>query len=75
MKQSPAQQLEEMHATFVRAISVLESQEIAEAHRLLSLLQGMIEGAHLPRRSMAGGGADTVNAIPSTEQRQLALTA
>jgi len=45
MKQAPAHKLEEMHATLVRAIGSLESQEMAEAHRLLSLLQGIIEGA------------------------------
>jgi hypothetical protein len=34
MKQAPANKLEEMHATLVRAIALLESQGIAEAHRL-----------------------------------------
>jgi hypothetical protein len=45
MKQSPTQQLEEMHATLVRAITLLRNQEIVEAHRLLAVLQGKIEGA------------------------------
>ena len=45
MKQSPAQQLEEMHATLVRAIASLENHNFTEAHRLLAVLRGMIEGA------------------------------
>jgi hypothetical protein len=45
MKQSPAEQLEDMQATLVRAIALLENQKIVEAHRLLFLLRGMIEGA------------------------------
>ena len=45
MKQSPAEQLEDMQATLVRAIALLENQKIVEAYRLLFLLRGMIEGA------------------------------
>jgi|EndMetStandDraft_9_1072997.scaffolds.fasta_scaffold1369526_2 hypothetical protein len=68
MKQPPAQQLEEMHATFVQAISVLESQEIAEEHRLLALLRGMIEGA-LVEAQHGRWWRCTVSAFPSREQR------
>ena len=45
MEQSPAQQLEDMQVTLVRAITLLENHEIMEAHRLLFLLRGMVEGA------------------------------
>ena len=45
MRQSPAQQLEEMHAALVRATASLENHDVMEAHRLLCLLQGMVEGA------------------------------
>jgi hypothetical protein len=45
MKQSPTQQLEEMHATLVRAIASLENHNVMETHRLLAVLRGMIEGA------------------------------
>jgi hypothetical protein len=40
MKQSPAQQLEEMHA-----IACLENHNVMETHRFLAVLRGMIEGA------------------------------
>jgi hypothetical protein len=58
MKQSPTQQLEEMHATLVRAIASLENHNVMETHRLLAVLRGMIEGA-LAEAYMAGGGAKT----------------
>ena len=45
MKQSPAQQLEEMHATLIRALASLENHDAMETHRLLAVLRGMIEGA------------------------------
>jgi hypothetical protein len=45
MQQSPARQLEDMQATLVRVIAAFENQQIKEAHRLLFLLRGMIEGA------------------------------
>jgi hypothetical protein len=45
MKQSPAQQLEEMHATLIRALASLENHDAMETHRLLAVLRGMVEGA------------------------------
>jgi hypothetical protein len=45
MKQSPTYQLEEMHATLVRALASLQNLDVTEADRLLALLRGMIEGA------------------------------
>jgi hypothetical protein len=45
MKQSPTQQLEEMHATLVRAIASLQELDVTETDRLLAVLRGMIEGA------------------------------
>jgi hypothetical protein len=45
MEQSPAQQLEDMRLTLVRAIASLENNDITEAHRLLFLVRGMVEGA------------------------------
>jgi hypothetical protein len=45
MKQSPTYQLEEMHATLIRALASLENQDAMETHRLLAVLRGMIEGA------------------------------
>ena len=45
MKQSPAQQLEDVHGTLVRAIASLENHDDTETHRLLAVLWGMIEGA------------------------------
>ena len=45
MKQSQTQQLEEMHATLVRATASLQKLDIIETDRLLALLRGMVEGA------------------------------
>ena len=45
MKQSQTQQLEEMHATLVRAIASLQKLDVIETDRLLALLRGMVEGA------------------------------
>jgi hypothetical protein len=45
MELSRAQRLEQMIATLVRAMPPLENHDVREAKRLLSLLQGMIEGA------------------------------
>ena len=56
MKQSPAEQLEDMQATLVRAIALLENpkiveaRRIVEANRLLFLLRGMIDGRGAKRR-------------------------
>jgi hypothetical protein len=45
MEQLPVRRLKEMLATLVRATASLENDKATDAHRLLSLLQGMIEGA------------------------------
>jgi hypothetical protein len=45
MKQSQTQQLEEMHATLVRATASLQKLDVIETDRLLALLRGMVEGA------------------------------
>jgi hypothetical protein len=45
MKQSQTQQLEEIHATLVRATASLQKLDIIETDRLLAVLRGTVEGA------------------------------
>jgi hypothetical protein len=73
MNQSQTQQLEEMHATLVRAIASLQELDVIETVRLLALLRGMVEGALAERNTVGGGVRSAPSPAPGAPRASLGL--